>query len=380
LNSRGIVPRTSDEQEDKDATIRNNYFRRHPIGRAGFVITLVLGGDVNIQGRATPSKAFERLEPLLQGADLRFVNLEGPLSGTAGDRDGADIPHKPNWRHSAPEMVEALTSAGIDVVSCANNVTYPPAAAMASLAVLDRAGIAHCGAGANLDAAHAPAVLERDGRKVAFLAYTSLCQPFGQAAQATSPGVAQAFATTAYQPDPRVAGIPGRPPLVRTAPVPEHLERLVSDVQRAKAGNDHVVVSMHWGLPGPDLTEYQVAYGRAAIDAGADLVAGHGPHTVQAVEVYRGRAILYSLGNLVFDWPAMRGRHVDGLLAGCMFGAEPRLELIPVRRSPGNECEPLAGDEASRVLRHVADVSMLRGTMVTVQDGIASVAGLGVGA
>jgi hypothetical protein len=359
LNSRGIVPRTDEEEEDKDATIRNNYFRRHSIGRAGFVITLVLGGDVNVQGRAKPSEAFARLNPLLEGADLRFVNLEGPLE--------------------AP-MAEALTAAGVNVVSCANDVTHPPAAAMANLAVLDGAKIAHCGAGANLEAAHAPAVLERSGEKVAFLAYTSLRRAFGQAAQSGSPGVAQAFATTAYQPDPRVAEIPGRPPVVRTTPVLEHLERLVADVKQAKTDNDHVVVSMHWGLPGPDLAEYQVTYGRAAIDAGADLVAGHGPHSIQAVEVYRGRAILYSLGNLVCDWPAMRGRHLDGLLAGCMFGDEPRLELIPVRRGADNECEPLAGDEAAKVLRYVADVSALRSTTVTVRDGIASVAGLGVGA
>jgi poly-gamma-glutamate synthesis protein (capsule biosynthesis protein) len=312
------------------------------------VITLVLGGDVNTQGRTTPSTAFERLTPLFEGADLRFVNFEGPLDAA---------------------MAEALKSAGIDVVSCANDAAHPPAAVLAGLAVLDHAGIAHCGAGANLDAAHAPAVLERSGEKVAFLAYSSLRRPYTQ----PSPGIAQAFATTAYQPDPHVAEIPGRPPLVRTAPVPEHLDRLVADVKRAKAGNDHVVVSMHWGLPGPDLTEYQVTYGRAAIDAGADLVAGHGPHTVQAVEVYRGRPILYSLGNLVFDRPAMRGRHVDGLLAGCMFGDEPRLELIPVRRNADNECEPLGGDEADKVLRYVAEVSALRATRVTVQSGIASV-------
>ena len=341
------------------------------------MITLVLGGDVNIQGRAEPATAFERLKPLLDGADLRFVNLEGPLSGSAGDRDGADIPHKPNWRHSAPEMAGALTAAGIDVVSCANNVTYPPAAAMASLAVLDRAGIAHCGAGANLAAAHAPAVLERGGRKVAFLAYTSLCLPFGQAAQENSPGVAQALAVTSYQPDPRVADIPGRPPIVRTAPVPEHLERLVADIARAKAAADHVVVSMHWGLPVAEPAEYQVTYARAAIDAGADLVAGHGPHTIQPVEVYRGRAILYSLGNLVFDWPAMRGRHLDGLLAGCMLGEEPRVELIPVRRTADNECEPLAAEEANQVLQYVAGLSAARSTTLSVRDGLASVTGLG---
>ncbi len=71
--------------------------------------------------------------------------------------------------------------------------------------------------------------------------------------------------------------------------------------------------------------------------------------------MYRGRAILYSLGNLVFDWPAMRGRHVDGLLARYMFGDQPRLELIPVRRNADNQCEPLAGEEAGRVLQYVAD-------------------------
>ncbi|MDS0133868.1 MULTISPECIES: CapA family protein [unclassified Amycolatopsis] len=301
------------------------------------MITLVLGGDVTLHGRATPS--FGPLEPLLKGADLRFVNLEGPVDAAAA---------------------EALKPIGVDVVSVANDAPHPPA----SLAVLEHAGIAYCGAGANPDAAHTPAVIERSGEKVAFLAYTSLRRPF--AAQPDFPVVAQAFATTAYQPDPHVAEIPGRPPLVRTMPVPEHLDRLVADVQRAKSDHDHVVVSMHWGLPGAELAEYQVTYGRAAVDAGADLVAGHGSPTIQAVEVYRGRPILYGLGHLAADRP-------DGLLAGCMLGDEPRLELIPVRRNAANECEPLGGDEADKVLRYVAEVSTLRSTTVTVQSGIASV-------
>lgn len=340
------------------------------------MITLVLGGDVNLQGRTEPARAFDALSPLLKGADLRFVNLEGPLSGSAVGHGGLDIPHKPNWRHSSPEMAVALTTAGIDVVSCANNVTFPPSAALASLAVLDQAGIAHCGAGVNLTGAHTPAILERSGRKVAFLAYTSLCWPVGQAAKADSPGVAVAGALTSYQPDPRVFDVPGRPPIVRTTPVPEHLERVVADVHRTKAAADHVVVSMHWGLPGDELTEYQVAYAHALIDAGADLVVGHGPHTVQAVEVYRGRGILYSLGNLVFDWPAMRERHLDGLMAGCVLGAEPRLELIPVRRGEDNTCAPLAGEAADEALRHVVTLSAARSTRVSVRDGIGSVAGL----
>ena len=61
------------------------------------------------------------------------------------------------------------------------------------------------------------------------------------------------------------------------------------------------------------------------------------------------------------------------MLAGCMLGEEPRLELIPVRRTAGNECEPLAGEEADKVLRYVAEVSAVRSTTVSVQSGIASV-------
>jgi len=339
------------------------------------LITLVLGGDVNLQGRAHPDAAFRALTSLLTGADVRFVNLEGPLSGSNGS-NVPDIPHKPNWRHSPPEMVAALTAAEIDVVSVANNVTYPPAAAMASLRVLDRAGIAHCGAGANLAEAHAPAILERHGSRIAFLAYTSLCWPVGQEATADSPGVAVAGAHTSYQPDPRVLDVPGRPPRVRTTPVPADLELLVADIRRARTEADYVVVSMHWGFAGDELAEYQVTYAHAIVEAGADLVVGHGPHTVQAVEVYRGSPIFYSLGNLVFDWPAMRGRHRDGLLVGCALGDRTRVELVPIRRDEDNECVPLTGADADQALHRLAGLSALRGTKVTVRDGIATVEGL----
>ncbi len=99
------------------------------------MITLVLGGDVNVQGRAKPSKAFEHLLPLLQGADLRFVNLEGPLDAA---------------------MAEALTSGWSIHVRL---VRQRPHRADTTLPVLDHAGIAHCGAGLDLATAHAPRVL-----------------------------------------------------------------------------------------------------------------------------------------------------------------------------------------------------------------------------
>ncbi|MGH2353685.1 MAG: CapA family protein, partial [Chloroflexota bacterium] len=88
-------------------------------------MTLLLAGDTNLQFRDDPAGAFRHVLPLFRGADVRFVNLEGPLAGPSEDPTAPDIPHKAGWRHSEPRMVAGLVGAGIDAVGCANNVTYP---------------------------------------------------------------------------------------------------------------------------------------------------------------------------------------------------------------------------------------------------------------
>ncbi|GAB1690745.1 CapA family protein [Krasilnikovia sp. M28-CT-15] len=270
-------------------------------------VRILLGGDVNIN-RDAPVTALQPLASVLADADIRFVNLEGPLCDPSADPFSPDIPHKPGWRHSPPRMVDGLLAAGIDVVSCANNVNYPPTAALASIDVLDRYGIAHCGAGVDRAAARSPAVVERAGARVGFLAYTSIFFPYGHAAGDRQPGVATARAETSYRPDPRVAEVPGRPPVVCTVADPGDLAALRDDVRRLRDQVDVVVFSMHWGVPGDGLCDYQRQIAHAAIDAGADVIAGHGTHDVHGVEFHRSRPILYGLGNLVFDWPPMCGR------------------------------------------------------------------------
>ena len=68
---------------------------------------------------------------------------------------------------------------------------------------------------------------------------------------------------------------------------------------------------------GPHLAEYQPLLAHSAIDSGADLVLGHHPHVPQGVEVYKDRAIFYSLGNFMFGWEKMKARHPEGLLIHC---------------------------------------------------------------
>ncbi|MFB9238027.1 CapA family protein [Plantactinospora siamensis] len=319
---------------------------------------MVLGGDVNIQGRRDPAKAFAGLRQVFEPADVRFVNLEGALA--APSIDGVDIPHKPGWSHSDPRMVEALVTARIDGVSCANNVTYPAGAMLASLSALDAARIGHCGAGPDLDSAYRPLLIERDGTRFGFLAYTSIAFPYGHAAGPGTPGVATIRATTSYIPDPRVAEVPGRPPTVLTEAYPDQLARLVTDVAALRDRCDVLVVSCHWGVADQPPCHYQRQIGRAAVDAGADLIMGHGPHSIGGIETYAGRPICYSLGNLVFDWPRMTGRHLDGLLLDCAI-EDRRLRTITVRatrRNPDNEVRLLDGSSEASVLAAVAAQSV----------------------
>jgi len=80
---------------------------------------------------------------------------------------------------------------------------------------------------------------------------------------------------------------------------PAYLTRLRDDIGRLRQQCDIVVASHHWGLH-EDVLQYMIEIAHAAIDSGADIVIGHGPHYSLPVEVYRGRPIFYGLGSFSF--------------------------------------------------------------------------------
>lgn len=349
-------------------------------------ITLILAGDTNLQFRENPAGAFQHVVPLFRRADVRFVNLEGPLAGPSEDPGAPDIPHKAGWRHSEPRMVTGLVAAGTNVVGCANNVTYPPSALLRSLAVLDDAGIAHCGGGRNRDSAREPVIFERKGVRFGFLSYTSVFWPVGHAAGRDAAGVATIKAHTAYQPHPRIGEMPGGPPAVITWPDAEELASMREDVQRLRQRTDVVVLSCHWGVSGSTQTcEYQRAIGRAAIQAGADVVIGHGPHVLHGIELIGGprgaRPIFYSLGNFAFDWTSMRGKSLEGLLVRCTIREQRVVEVafIPVQRNAQNDPVPLdpAAREGQAVVDQVRRHSAPYGTTFCVAHGEVAIGGVG---
>ena len=205
---------------------------------------------------------------LLANADLSIANFENPAPDDF-------IYHPGGYRFSAdPALIEGVKNAGIDWVSLANNhIGDSGAGGIAdTIANLDRWGIAHGGAGANLAAARAPSILDAGGIKVAILGYDTIKPAYG--ASATAAGSNQMSPT-----------------------------RVREDVAAARAlGADLVVVFPHWGVEyTANPTAYQRSLAHAAIDAGADIVIGNHPHWAGAVEVYKGKPTFYALGDFVFN-------------------------------------------------------------------------------
>ena len=302
--------------------------------------SIILLGDNNFQYRKNPENAFQYLMPTLEDADFRFLNLEGPFAGGTDDPKKSDIPHK-NWRHSNPNQVAALTAANIDAVGVANNVTYPWQALTRSLAVLDSVGIKHVGGGENITEAHQPVIIERNGLKVGFMQYAATVFPTNHAATELQPGIAEIKVHTAYQP-PKNLDKPGQPPYVITWLDEESKAMMVTDIEKLKAKADIVIVSYHWGVSGTTTpVSYQSEIGKAVIDAGADLVFGHGPHKYQKIEIHRGKPILHSLGQAVFDdiRSDRNTRHREGLLANVQIKDKQILSvsLVPTWRDDDNE-------------------------------------------
>jgi poly-gamma-glutamate synthesis protein (capsule biosynthesis protein) len=239
----------------------------------------------------------ELVKPVLQEADLRFAQVERVYS-TRGE-----FQLHSNGAHSRvpPHMISVFTDCGFDVVSLASNhaMDWGSDALLDTADLLRSKGIKVVGAGRNLAEARAPEIIEKNGVKVAFLAYCSILQN-GYAAGPASPGVAPLRVHTYYE---AFDYQPGIPPRVITIPNAEDLANLVEDIKNAKARADAVVVSLHWGVHYiPRLiADYQVAVAEAAIGAGADLLLGHHAHTPKAIGVHHGAVCFYSLSNFIMS-------------------------------------------------------------------------------
>jgi poly-gamma-glutamate synthesis protein (capsule biosynthesis protein) len=329
---------------------------------------LILTGDVNLMHVTDAAVPFARVADELRRADVIFSNLEcclcAPAPGHSNSNEGF---------FADPAVAgEALKRAGIHAVGIANNVHYGEAAINASIARLDEIGALHAGAGANLAAARAPAILERQGVRYGFLQRSSVYWPTNHEARKDAGGIAVIRGHTAYhvpmgrlRADMPPFNRPGVPPEIITWADPAYLHTFAEDIAALRPRVDVLVASCHWGL-GKDVLAYMTEIAHAAIDAGADIVVGHGPHYSLPIEVYKAKPIFYGLGNLSFHTGHLGRAHGDwvGMLVKVTWGRD-GLEGATfqlVRHNDRNETILCEMDKEAEALADIVVGSALFGT------------------
>lgn len=258
------------------------------------LITLIAVGDVCPPVRGHSQDIFKLCDSILKEADITFGQLECNLSnrgirqlytGTAGKR--------PN----DPAGAKKLLDSGFDIFSFASEHTmeWSEDAMIDTINVIKKNNMSVIGAGKNIQEARKPAIIERNGTKIGFLAYSSVV-PRGHEAGGNNSGTAPVRALTFYTPVDSQQGMVAR---IHTKANVEDLEAMIQDIRKLRECVDVLVVSMHWGVHFvPSVVAmYQYEIGHAAIDAGADIIIGHHPHLLKGIEVYKGKAIFFSLGN-----------------------------------------------------------------------------------
>ncbi|MBI1348245.1 CapA family protein [bacterium] len=238
-------------------------------------VRLLFAGDVMLDGG--PGHAITKgIDPFadfaaqLQAADFAICNLECVIS------DRGRVAHKPYTFRGAQGSLPLLKR-HFDAVSVANNhaLDFGIDGFAAQLELQKSNGLPFFGGGATLEEARRPLILTKNGCRIALLGYNE-------------------FLSEDYAATPNQAGI-----------APFDMTMIIADIRRAREIDQaHIVIPyVHWGTelePEPEPVQHQWA--RQMIDAGASAVVGSHPHVTQTVEIYRGKPIIYSLGNFVFDY------------------------------------------------------------------------------
>ena len=278
-----------------------------------------LGTDINFdqstsfdafyQMKNDPGYFFQNVKSIFSADDLTIANFEGTLTDS-------DTREDKTFAFKAPaEYAQILTSGSIEAVNTANNHShdYGEQSYTDTLTALDNAGIIHFGYDDT-------AVMDIKGVKVGLVGIYELKDHLGREQQ------------------------------------------LKDNIAKVKAdGAELVIVIFHWGNESETVPDTnQMTLGRLAIDEGADLVCGHHPHVLQGIETYKGKNIVYSLGNFCFGGNSSPS-DMDTMIFQQTFTitsdgvqADNVTNIIPCSISSADgynnyQPTPATGDEATRI-------------------------------
>jgi poly-gamma-glutamate capsule biosynthesis protein CapA/YwtB (metallophosphatase superfamily) len=425
-------------------------------------LTLALTGDsMIVRGAlAYADKQSRALQEIIRSADVSFTNLEVVANDYQGYHGSGTL--TPTLAAPA-SVLDELAEFGIDVVAFANNhaLNLGIEGMLSAIRELKARRLAYCGVGRTLAEASAPVYIDRPGGSVAFLSCATTFAPGEEATPPSElmpgrPGLNPMRYRTrmgvtrrqldvlaeihqqlgldedlAYLAEMRFLNSPATAedkalfgstffaadqPHIATSCHEPDLDRICRWVGEASARADVTVVSVHSherGRTPLDPAEFLIDFAHAVIDAGADVVAGNGPHCLRGIEMYHGRPIFFSLGNFVaqFELQTIVSSHtydvfgaspeltahqiIGGDLLGFATHPEYARAAVPVLRFAGGALKALelypttlgqqlpaaqrgrpalaTGGEAEVILSDMATLSAKYGTSVTSSGGMARI-------
>ena len=265
------------------------------------VITAVGDMIFNQQISNLPEPYHKQLFRIMQEADVAYGNLEFSLN------DHPEL-QRPFYNFRAPiEFRWEVAAIGINLVSMANNhaLDFGQEGLKECLRALDLTQITHAGAGLTLAAAHEPGTMDVQSQKTKF-ALLSYMRYWTQKYRCADPAgpclstINPAVILTAR--DGKVEEVEG--------PLASDIAAMEDDVVLARRHNDVLIVSLHnhdvshhrvYGIQDTTPPTEEIMF-RKAIDAGADMVIGTGPHVLRGIEIYKGKPIFYSLADFIYQY------------------------------------------------------------------------------
>ncbi len=321
-----------------------------PAKNGNKTITIKAVGDI-VPGTLYPEKRvpanpyediFSPIQKQLDGADILFGNFESTLTDYPHTSKNTSSKHVFAFR-TPPATAKVLKRAGFDVLSTANNHSGDFGARGFDDTMQNLKGAGIVGVGRKGQIAYTQA----QGHKIAFIAFSY-------------------FRKHNYIID---------------------LDEMRALVKKARANADIVVISCHWGGEGEKFLhtkkETEIFFGEnrgnlplfahAAIDAGADLILGHGPHVVRALELYKNRLIVYSLGNFI-GYGALSSRGKTGLTLVLQIDIDSEGKFVSGKITPMHMPEKSlprydASGKTIRLMRELTEADFPRSKITIADDG-----------
>jgi len=423
-----------------------------PEQSAGPSGTFALTGDAIITQKISifSEPEFLKAIEIVRAADVAFTNLEMLF------HDYEPFPSAESggtYMRAAPSLLKEITWAGFDMVSLANNhaVDYGIEGLRISRDWVRKSGLTFAGVGDNLTLARAPGYLDSGIGRVALISCASTYPSFGLAGPARPdvhgrPGLNPLRFDTVYKLDAegmaalrtvqsklsgRGAAAGAAPttltfqrnrfeladkPGTATSPNARDLAELLATIRAAKKQADWVLVAVHSHESGGERgrpAQFYETFAHAAIDAGADMVFGSGPHMLKAIEIFQGKPIFYSLGDFIFQNETVEFLPAENYLSYNLgpeatpaefsdrryrndttgFPVDPevwrsviampsyragklqRIELIPIElgqkkaRSQRGRPVMASGELAQAIIQRLADLSAPYGTRIVFENG-----------